>query len=532
MKISLPMPSSLTHGTQKRRKVVSSQVNFLFRKLHLWKKRDGYSKVREACKAAMALRLEHVWIDIWCINKSNSTELAESLNSMFQYYSRSAVCLVHLDDVHSFRLNPSDLKTHSGESPAWFTRGWTLLELLAPRRAYFYNHLWKDIGTKEGLVETIHSITKIPSSMLLEPARLQREVDEGGFSIAQKMSWASKRKTSKPEDMAYCLMGLFGVHMPVLYGEGEHNAFVRLQEEIIKHSDDHSIFAWCSDYYSGGLLANSPKAFSSSGDLLATRKFRRFQDIAHPYSLTNRGLHIHLYNVGGYNHDDEPKDRKVVLGCGVDHEGIVKLVVIRLSSLKSEGTYQRIEAHYREMLTPSEIDQLGSQTMEFYVPQAVFSYFPGFRIHPIFDGQIMPRVSELTKEIFDISTEDIVLEQISEADQIRLHRILLKKSNGQTWTVCIKYMYRNPDSEFYSTDTRPQVEALSKIPIPNTPLQIRIQQGDTIPAASDFQDVDSADAKVGDDLYLFARAREEYRKLWWQHEYVVNVEMMSLKQEL
>src|SRR6185295_2773072 len=104
-----------------------------------------------------------------------------------------------------------------------------------------------DLGTKATLQDELLKITRIPINVLLE-----NELEAA--SVAQKMSWAAQRETTKVEDGAYCLMGIFGVNMPLLYGEGER-AFIRLQEEIMRVSDDHSLFAWRSTDDRGGLLA-------------------------------------------------------------------------------------------------------------------------------------------------------------------------------------------------------------------------------------------------------------------------------------
>jgi hypothetical protein len=175
----------------------------------------------------------------------------------------------HHDDRSEFR------------NSRWFKRGWTLQELLAPPTMIFFDEGWVEIGTKVGLRTLISSITGIGNLFSFKNA-----------CVAQKMSWASKRKTTRPEDMAYCLMGLFKVNMPLLYGEGG-KAFYRLQLEIIKESDDQSIFAWCEDEWpislESGLLARSPAAFKDSGNIESVHRTR-----ASPYAMTNQGLQITL----------------------------------------------------------------------------------------------------------------------------------------------------------------------------------------------------------------------------------------------
>lgn len=178
------------------------------------------------------------------------------------------------------------LRTSSGERSELFQRGWTLQELLAPRYVSLYDQDWTLLGTKESLGGTISYITNIDEAILRGESFTSR-------SIAQRMSWAAGRKTSRIEDRAYSLLGLFGVYMPTLYGEGG-NAFLRLQQEIIRQSDDHSIFAWpIQTNYQPGLLASNPDAFSGCEHIISMSS-RRGRS---PYSMTNRGLAIKLMAV-------------------------------------------------------------------------------------------------------------------------------------------------------------------------------------------------------------------------------------------
>ena len=144
-------------------------------------------------------------------------------------YKRATVCFAYLKDTS----NEASLD----DTDDWFTRGWTLQELIAPKKMYFYNKEWQRIGNKDSLRTTLSKITGIDERVLSGVRGL------GKCSIAQRMSWASKRQTKRIEDIAYCLLGIFDVNMPLLYGERE-KAFMRLQEEIIRQSPDESIFAW------------------------------------------------------------------------------------------------------------------------------------------------------------------------------------------------------------------------------------------------------------------------------------------------
>jgi hypothetical protein len=186
------------------------------------------------------------------------------------------------DDANLYYQKDSEFR-----NSRWFTRGWTLQELLAPIRVTFYDLEWVEIGTKMSLRKLISSITGIRFLFTTEKA-----------SIAQKMSWASDRVTTRIEDQAYCLMGLFGVNMPPLYGEGS-KAFQRLQLELLKITDDESVFAWRYDRtswpndrqnYAPGLLADSPAAFRQSGDIIQSA----FDKDRPPFLMTNKGIRMEV----------------------------------------------------------------------------------------------------------------------------------------------------------------------------------------------------------------------------------------------
>ncbi|THU88192.1 HET-domain-containing protein, partial [Dendrothele bispora CBS 962.96] len=246
------------------------------------KQRSGYKKILDSCFLSDKYGFHYIWIDTCCINKDSSAELSEAINSMYEYYRNSTVCYAYLEDV----CGEQDPRKEGSQfrKSKWFTRGWTLQELMAPSRLVFFSEGWVDIGTKSSLKDIIIAVTGIPSSVLSSLYDLQN------ISVAQKMSWAARRETTREEDLAYCLMGIVGVNMPTLYGEGGVNAFMRLQEEIIKRSADQSIFAWKANRDDGtkrGLLARSPSEFVDSW------RVRDGRDIA-TYSTTNRGLCIKL----------------------------------------------------------------------------------------------------------------------------------------------------------------------------------------------------------------------------------------------
>ncbi|THU88842.1 hypothetical protein K435DRAFT_632200, partial [Dendrothele bispora CBS 962.96] len=176
-------------------------------------------------------------MDSCCIDKSSSAELSENINSMYRLYENAEVCYVYLPDASS-EEDPRDPGSRF-EKSRWFTRGWTLQELIAPSASVvFLDHSWEEIGTRYSLRDVASGKSPLGQRLLLEDGDLTK------YSIAQKMSWAAFRQTTREEDRAYSLMGLFDICMPPIYGEGGAKAFMRLQQEIIKTSDDRSIFAW------------------------------------------------------------------------------------------------------------------------------------------------------------------------------------------------------------------------------------------------------------------------------------------------
>ncbi|KAF5343208.1 hypothetical protein D9758_013440 [Tetrapyrgos nigripes] len=249
------------------------------------KGKAGYKKIRRACQYAQKYMFKWIWIDSCCINKESSAELSEALNSMYAHYEDAQVCYVYLEDA----VCSEDIRDAGSEFRhcKWFTRGWTLQELLAPSYVVFLDQDWKMIGTRYSLADVISAITSIPVSVF-------RDGDFDKFSVAQKMSWAAPRQTTRPEDMAYCLLGIFRVSMSPIYGEGGARAFMRLQQEIINISDDRSIFAWVAPYGENGprgLLARSPAEFRISGEVKASEA----DDIGDAsFLFGNNGLRIHL----------------------------------------------------------------------------------------------------------------------------------------------------------------------------------------------------------------------------------------------
>ncbi|GKU07100.1 unnamed protein product [Fusarium langsethiae] len=286
----------------------------------------GYRKIVKFCAKTRNEGFEYAWVDTCCIDKTSSAELSEAINSMFLWYRKSDACYVYLQDVPSTEspVSQGSQFRHS----RWFTRGWTLQELLAPHEVIFLASDWQEIGTKATLSSTISEITKIDIKTLVGHTWTH-------VSIAMIMSWASMRQTTRLEDQAYSLLGLFDVNMPLIYGEG-HKAFYRLQVEIMKLSNDDSLFAWSTEplqdkgYSTSegtsargfrflGLLAPSVSCFRDSHDIVTPKDF---PDSHSPYDMAKQNISLSAVLVRLCPLPADPKN----LSCGLDEVDVVGTV--------------------------------------------------------------------------------------------------------------------------------------------------------------------------------------------------------------
>jgi hypothetical protein len=273
-------------------------------------KKKGWAKISGCCKKALADGFSYCWIDTCCIDKTSSAELSEAINSMYKWYEGSCICYVYLSDVTEESKNlscNSDGAKKSFALTRWFKRGWTLQELIAPVVVEFYNAEWEFIGTKRSLRDLIEEITGIDGRVL-------RGDSPRSCNLATRMTWASHRETTRVEDESYCLLGIFGVNVPLLYGEGQR-AFRRLQEGILKIEEDYTLFLWSPiaspDLTNHGLLAHNPSCFrdlqiqNSRLSIVppqhrqipfSKNSFSRFQESSDhlPPHITSRGLRISM----------------------------------------------------------------------------------------------------------------------------------------------------------------------------------------------------------------------------------------------
>lgn len=266
----------------------------------------AWPKITMCCQQALADGLDYVWVDTCCIDKNSSAELSEAINSMYMWYSQADRCYAYLNDVvcelydqlhvssWDQALMPADMVEKIIAS-MWFTRAWTLQELIAPAQVIFYDTMFRRLGSKADFALEIEQAFAIPAEVLTNPQRLWE------YPSAVRMSWAARRRATRTEDIAYSLFGLFGVNLPLLYGEGTRS-FLRLQEEIIGQIHDHSIFVWSqkqkrsakrfSAHISGQLplLASSPADFEDCRDVFLPEDIKDIR----PYTMTNLGLQIEL----------------------------------------------------------------------------------------------------------------------------------------------------------------------------------------------------------------------------------------------
>lgn len=218
------------------------------------------AQLQNACTEARHLGLEWLWIQHLCVDHSSSAVISEFINSRFRIFQGSAVCLAYLGDVS---LEAAETNLEAAEkllrNSRWLRWIWTLTELIASREVLCFDKGWKQFGTKKSLLREISGVTGIDLPVLEDSSCLF------DFSVGRRMSWASACSYNREEDLAYALIGLFGVSMTILYGEGRL-AFLRLQDEISKSTDDASLFCWQAGPHTAqeyrGLLAHSPAEFS------------------------------------------------------------------------------------------------------------------------------------------------------------------------------------------------------------------------------------------------------------------------------
>ncbi|KAG1731343.1 heterokaryon incompatibility protein-domain-containing protein [Suillus paluster] len=198
----------------------------------------GYEKLQRFCEVAISHGMKFAWSDTCCIDKSSSAELDESIRSMFRWYRNSAICIVLLAQSTS---------TGDMTDDEWFTRGWTLQELIAPKKIKFYDNNWEPLTRQDNDKnedDDEHILSAISKDTGITTRNLLRFVDPGPFYIRERMGWAAKRTTTRDEDVAYSMTGIFDVGLQIAYGEGGDRAFIRLIEALMQVTSDTDILHW------------------------------------------------------------------------------------------------------------------------------------------------------------------------------------------------------------------------------------------------------------------------------------------------
>ncbi|KAK3392882.1 hypothetical protein B0H63DRAFT_456764 [Podospora didyma] len=360
---------------------------------HQFQLKAGYGKISYACDQAVKDGHRYIWVDTCCIDRSSSADVTEAINSMFSWYQQAAVCYVYMQDVVKGQKEGYRTWKDNFAESRWFTRGWTLQELLAPQNVVFYGRGWKHLGSKSTLAKTIEKATKIDELTLREPKLVHKA------SIARRMSWAANRQTSRVEDMAYSLMGIFGVNMAPLYGEGE-NAFLRLQEEIIKRSDDQTILAWGTlgqtdstptPHYAQhldhefdheemagttGILAKSPRDFAGMDRVVPSSASPETVDgirdvtnlMATSFAMTNKGLNIKLGLLQvGYGHATHQRVYLGVLQCHREEDPSGRLGIL-LTETETPNVLLRTRTKKRTWVSSKDVAAARSRTV--YIPNS------------------------------------------------------------------------------------------------------------------------------------------------------------------
>lgn len=279
---------------------------------------------------------------------------------MYRWYAESRVCYIYLSDVDA----AEDPGRHNStfRRSRWFKRGWTLQELLAPAELRFFGSSWDELTTqiikqpvappygqaeqgerykrdKRSLLNIVREVTGIRSDILAHRTSVF------SASMAERISWAAGRSTSRREDRAYSLLGLMDINMPLLYGEGD-KAFARLQEELIRKSYDHSLFAW-GLYARSAVASNLPSLLAPSPDAFQGPQWKPYQGVltfdGGHYLATNLGLHItmRIIRIGRLQEQD------FALGILNWRMTRNRVIVLPLRLMDSGNTYLQLPLFFR-----------------------------------------------------------------------------------------------------------------------------------------------------------------------------------------
>ena len=374
----------------------------------------SHDKIMKTCQETRKLgegsgkRVDFVWIDSICIDKRNAGERDRAIRSMWRFYGDAACCIVWLQDVEWSKNNKPRVD-QAFENARWFSRGWTLQELIAPKIVYFFNRSWDLLGTKWSLAAEITSRTRIERKFL-KPEKAR------SATIAQRLSWAAGRNTTEPEDRVYSLFGLFNVDIEVKYGgpnpreERYRTAFSLMQKEILRDSTDESLFAWRNpSLKSSGLLAPSIDCFKDSnqivsyhGNDLRTRSVR----------IDSAGLHFPAPNwkmgQGNVNPGDlafaakrawiRRKGVELDLYCSTKHPETDKVTAVAVKLKHEDGAWKRTDCG--NLFYPPKV------RFGFWLGRAATAQLHGFREITVPFGDVMEGPDDAASEDEDLTIED------------------------------------------------------------------------------------------------------------------------------
>jgi len=281
----------------------------------------GWRKLYEFCRKAKEHGCLLAWSDTCCINKESSSELDEAIRSMYRWYRDAHICIVRLANSKLLEALHKD---------KWFTRGWTLPELLAPARMKFYGSNWTPLTHNDNdkddakFVFALSNITKIPPYDLCN-------FRPGPNRVWEKMAWAANRKTTRIEDVAYSLMGIFDISMTVIYGEGRQ-AFTRFMAELIHKCKEWQILVWV-----GGRpgYPTEPACYRTSNEVaLNTLENRQISWLDEgrgdsDFAVTKRGVQVRLLMVPAVIHQTPGKSTFLSLAVGGTHTSPLEKLVVR-----------------------------------------------------------------------------------------------------------------------------------------------------------------------------------------------------------
>lgn len=440
--------------------------------------KKGWAKVKLTCDQARKDHLAYVWIDTCCIDKKSSAELSEAINSMFRWYQNSSTCYVYLSDVTSPFMD---------NITAWFDRGWTLQELIAPQRVVFYNHSWSRLGDRTQLSYQLSRKTRIPSTVLCRVETIEKVLLH--YTAAQKFSWAAGRKTTRIEDRAYSLLGLFGLNMPLLYGEGSQ-AFARLQEEILRTGTDLSILAWSqkdsqAQSSLGNLLAESPDNFDGCEDIISVFSSPYVPTDTTDIAMTNKGLQIDYPPI--VTSQDGGSKIALSLGCRRSDD-VLGILALKIWSPVSDNLVDPLQTSKRRVCRvgwPSDRQTQDTRVAraEFFEPSLQHDWqaitIPRHHVHqgsmsrPVFDNPhqylwfILPDTDEVSwtvrnfwprdNDTWDPETKACYLG--SNTYPVKFASIKVESQHGESFAVILRYWFTKIHFHLpkFDTDSFPAV---------------------------------------------------------------------------